>query len=201
MYAFITGEFFTARFGDDGKANIVDDYLRRRGWRETAPARRYLEALSDSTVSLYEVVDIDRGRSVTVRDLNRPLPALSAEKRGSCAAPAATTPTRARTRRSSRASVAQVCDRSRRGRRRRHAPWAPVQVRFAHGPAAARARCLAPAACVPLRPRPWPPSPGCPAATARWPRARRCALPSPPPGARATRGGHRSRAPHEGGHG
>ena len=63
-YAFMAEEFFTARFGDDDESNVVDDYLKRRGWRETAPARRYLEALRDSTVSLYEVVDIDRGRSM-----------------------------------------------------------------------------------------------------------------------------------------
>ena len=77
-------EFFTARFGDDDETNVVDDYLKRRGWRETAPARRYLEALRDSTVSLYEVVDIDRGRSLTVRDLIRVTePVIAHEKLGS----------------------------------------------------------------------------------------------------------------------
>ena len=66
---FILEDFFTARFGENGEFNVVDDYLKRRGWRETAPGRRYLEALRDSTPSLYEVVGIDRGRSMTVRDL------------------------------------------------------------------------------------------------------------------------------------
>ena len=84
LYAFMAEEFFTARFGDDGETNVVDDYLKRRGWRETAPARRYLEALRDSTVSLYEVVDIDRGRSLTVRDLIRGTePVIAHEKLGS----------------------------------------------------------------------------------------------------------------------
>ena len=68
---FILEDFFTARFGEDGEENVVDDYLKRRGWRETAPGRRYLESLRDSMVSLYEVVDIDPGRSMTVRDLVR----------------------------------------------------------------------------------------------------------------------------------
>ncbi len=61
-------DFFTTRFGDEGN-NIIDDYLKRRGWREKIPAKRYLEAMRDSTLSLYEVVDLDPGHSMTVRDL------------------------------------------------------------------------------------------------------------------------------------
>ena len=61
--------FFTARFGEDGELNVIDDYLERRGWCESDSARRYLEALRDSTPSLYEVVDIDPGTSLTLRDL------------------------------------------------------------------------------------------------------------------------------------
>jgi len=62
-------DFFTARFGDEAEHNVLDDYLKRRGWRENVPVRRYLEALRDSVISLYEVVDVDPGRRVTVRDL------------------------------------------------------------------------------------------------------------------------------------
>ena len=66
LSVFILEDFFTARFGE---RNVIDDYLKRRGWRESVPARRYLAALRDSTVSLYEVVDIVPGRHMTVRDL------------------------------------------------------------------------------------------------------------------------------------
>ena len=69
LHVFIAEDFFTARFGEDDKQNVIDDYLKRRGWREAVSARRYLEALRDSVVSLYEVVGVDPGRSVTVRDL------------------------------------------------------------------------------------------------------------------------------------
>ena len=69
LHVFIAEDFFTARFGEDDQQNVIDDYLKRRGWREAVSARRYLEALKDSVVSLYEIVDIDPGRSVTVRDL------------------------------------------------------------------------------------------------------------------------------------
>ena len=69
LHVFIAEDFCTARFGEDDEQNVIDDYLKRRGWRETVSARHYLEALRDSHVSLYEIVDIDPGRSVTVRDL------------------------------------------------------------------------------------------------------------------------------------
>ena len=69
LHVFAIEDFFTARFGEDDKQNVIDDYLKRRGWREAVSARRYLEALRDSVVSLYEIVDVDPGRSVTVRDL------------------------------------------------------------------------------------------------------------------------------------
>ena len=69
LHVFIAEDFFTAGFGEDDELNLIDDYLKRRGWREAVSARRYLEALRDSHVSLYEIVDVDPGRSVTVRDL------------------------------------------------------------------------------------------------------------------------------------
>jgi hypothetical protein len=55
---------------DDG-SNIVDDYLKRRGWKETASARAYLNALRGSVVSLYEVSDVVPGTSFRARDLVR----------------------------------------------------------------------------------------------------------------------------------
>ena len=71
LSVFVLEDFFTARFGEDAGLNVVDDCLKRRGWRETAPGRSYLESLRDSTVSLYEVVGIDPGRSMALRDLIR----------------------------------------------------------------------------------------------------------------------------------
>lgn len=64
-------DFLAARFGESGERNVVDEYLARRGWLEKKPATAYLRAVSDSAPSLYEVVDVDPGRSVTVRDLVR----------------------------------------------------------------------------------------------------------------------------------
>lgn len=70
FYGCVFEDFLTCRFDDDG-LNIVDDYLKRRGWREKVPARRYLGALRDSSISMYEVVDLKPGHSLTVRDIIR----------------------------------------------------------------------------------------------------------------------------------
>jgi hypothetical protein len=54
----------------DGE-NSVDDYLKRRGWRESVRGRRYLNALRNSTLSLYEIIDVDPGHHCDLRDLVR----------------------------------------------------------------------------------------------------------------------------------
>jgi hypothetical protein len=63
-------EDFLTREGADGR-NIVDDYLKRRGWKEGASARAYISALRTSVMSLYEVSDIVRDTSFRARDLVR----------------------------------------------------------------------------------------------------------------------------------
>ncbi|RWJ00156.1 hypothetical protein [Mesorhizobium sp.] len=51
--------------------NIVDAYLRRRGWKENAQAKAYMNALRTLIMSLYEVSDIVPGKSLMARDLVR----------------------------------------------------------------------------------------------------------------------------------
>ena len=63
-------DFLTCAFEPDGR-NVVDDYLKRRGWREPLPVKRYLQALRRSTMSVYEVVDTAPGSHLVVRDLVR----------------------------------------------------------------------------------------------------------------------------------
>lgn len=53
----------------EGAGNIVDDYLKRRGWKESAGNKAYITGLRDSVMSLYEVSDIQPGRSFLARDL------------------------------------------------------------------------------------------------------------------------------------
>jgi hypothetical protein len=63
-------EDFLTRDFDDGQ-NIIDDYLKRRGWKEAASTRAYMTALRTSVASLYEVSDIIKDTSFRGRDLVR----------------------------------------------------------------------------------------------------------------------------------
>src|SRR4051794_35677041 len=63
-------DFLTREFEPDGR-NIVDDYLERRGWTEPVAAKRYLQALRRSVMSVYEVVDTAPGSHFLARDLVR----------------------------------------------------------------------------------------------------------------------------------
>lgn len=51
--------------------NLVDEYIRRRGWNERGPAKLYMRALRSSVMSLYEVSEIAVGTGFLVRDLIR----------------------------------------------------------------------------------------------------------------------------------
>jgi hypothetical protein len=53
----------------DGGRNIVDDYLKRRGWKESASSKAYMKALRSAVMSVYEVSDIVPGESFLARDL------------------------------------------------------------------------------------------------------------------------------------
>lgn len=64
-------EDFLTRFHDEDGRNIVDAYLKRRGWKEPVINKRYMQALRDSEMSLYEVSDVVPGQSFLARDLVR----------------------------------------------------------------------------------------------------------------------------------
>jgi hypothetical protein len=63
-------DFLTQDFEGE-PSNIVDEYLKRRGWKENAQSRAYMGALRTSVMSLYEVSDIVPGQSLMARDLLR----------------------------------------------------------------------------------------------------------------------------------
>lgn len=69
LFSCVFEEMLSREF-DDG-SNIVDDYLKRRGWKESVPNKRYMMALRSSVMSLYEVSDIVRDRSFLARDVLR----------------------------------------------------------------------------------------------------------------------------------
>ena len=63
-------EDLLARDLNDGR-NIVDDYLKRRSWKESASNKAYIAALRSSVMSLYEISDIVPEESFLARDLVR----------------------------------------------------------------------------------------------------------------------------------
>ncbi|APZ42411.1 hypothetical protein [Acidihalobacter ferrooxydans] len=66
-FAMVFENFATHR--DDAGGTFLTDYLKRAGWRESAPARKYLHALRDSTVGLYEILEVHRDKGFLLRDL------------------------------------------------------------------------------------------------------------------------------------
>jgi hypothetical protein len=63
-------DFLGRQFEPDGR-NFVDEYLRRRGWNESAPTKTYMRGLRNSIMSLYEASAIIPGQSFLARDLVR----------------------------------------------------------------------------------------------------------------------------------
>ena len=63
-------DFLTQDFDVDG-GNIIDEYLKRRGWKENAQTKAYMKALRTSVMSLYELSEIMPGKSLMARDLIR----------------------------------------------------------------------------------------------------------------------------------
>ena len=75
--------FYEVTFNDE-PFNVVDDYLKRRGWKETKTVREYLQAVRSTSFSLYEVKAVKPGESITLVDRVRNLPAVEVlEKKGS----------------------------------------------------------------------------------------------------------------------
>lgn len=64
-------EDLMAREPEADSPNLVDDYLKRRGWNEKAANKSYMRALRHSAMSLYEVSEIVPGKSMRLRDLLR----------------------------------------------------------------------------------------------------------------------------------
>ncbi|WP_246047695.1 hypothetical protein [Hankyongella ginsenosidimutans] len=63
-------DLLTHSFEPDG-TNLVEVYLKRRGWNEKAQNKAYMKALRHSVMSLYEVSEIIPGQSMFARDMVR----------------------------------------------------------------------------------------------------------------------------------
>ena len=67
MSGFLDESFLSGEHGAD-RLNLIDDYLRRRGWQETPRAREYLQGIRNTPPTLFEVQDVAFGEWVDVRD-------------------------------------------------------------------------------------------------------------------------------------
>ncbi|RWB56270.1 hypothetical protein [Mesorhizobium sp.] len=70
LWGCVFEDFLTQDFEGE-PTNMVDEYLKRRGWKESAQSRAYMVALRTSVMSLYEVSDVVPGTSFMARDLIR----------------------------------------------------------------------------------------------------------------------------------
>ncbi len=62
-------DFFASSFGDTLESNVVDEYMNEREEFESDAGRDWLKGLRNSQISLFEVIGIQRGRTVTLRDM------------------------------------------------------------------------------------------------------------------------------------
>ena len=62
-------EVFVSSASDE--RNVAVDFLKRRGWKESPGTRTYIQALRQSTISLYEISDIIVGECFLAHDLVR----------------------------------------------------------------------------------------------------------------------------------
>lgn len=62
-------EDLCTRWYEDPPQNLVADFLKKRSFRLPVLAKSYLEAMRDSAPGVYEVVAVQPGHGVTIRDL------------------------------------------------------------------------------------------------------------------------------------
>jgi hypothetical protein len=74
-------EDFLSRRYHEGAGNVVDHYLKRRGWKETVLNREYLAGLRDTPPSLYEVSNVVPGVAMALRDLLSDAPVVVVHER------------------------------------------------------------------------------------------------------------------------
>lgn len=86
VFGAVFEHFLTLEFPADALSapNLVEDYLKRRGWKELPRDKAYLEQMHRVPFSVYEVMDVIPGESVTVQDLICPVaPVTVLERSGS----------------------------------------------------------------------------------------------------------------------
>jgi hypothetical protein len=79
-------DFLTRSRELDGQT-IAADYIKRRGWKETVPTKRYIQQLETSVIGLYEIGDIVPGEFFLARNLMRDIEPVRVSERNEVRTP------------------------------------------------------------------------------------------------------------------
>src|SRR5512143_1150719 len=74
-------EWLIADYVDPTGRNPIDEYLRRRGWQETAAGQTWLTGLRQHRLSVYEVQAVTPGEGLVLKDQLRDLPPCQVSER------------------------------------------------------------------------------------------------------------------------
>lgn len=66
IFGYLFEDFAMCHWNNE-KQSFIEDYLARRGWREAAIARRYLQAMNEVQADLWEMVAVKPGQYADVR--------------------------------------------------------------------------------------------------------------------------------------
>lgn len=68
MYGIIFESLFDKEYGDS-HINIIDEYIKRRGWKLSKEEKAILEQLRDQPFSIYEVIEVNQGDNVVIQNI------------------------------------------------------------------------------------------------------------------------------------
>ncbi len=66
LFGYVFEEFSSVLWNDEERS-FIDEYLKRRGWREAPRGRRYLQAINGSEIQLWEITAVKPGFYAEVR--------------------------------------------------------------------------------------------------------------------------------------
>ena len=74
-------ELFATSCWDDEEVCMIEEYVKRRGWREAPHGKRYLNAMAKSEASLWEIINVKAGHWVELRPFNTTIDAIRVYER------------------------------------------------------------------------------------------------------------------------
>ncbi len=60
-------ELFSTYHWDEDNQSLIGAYLQHQGWKETPYGKRYLQAIDNSHIELWQIISISAGQSIDIR--------------------------------------------------------------------------------------------------------------------------------------